>query len=287
MRTLVGNGPVVRTVKLLVASAESWIDDRVIRLGAAVAYYSLFALIPVLFLAIALASIFFGQDQVSSDVEALISDLLGEDIASAVIGALEQLQLGGQGAIVSLIALGALLFTATLLFVAWKDIVDIIWGAPRVGGARGTIQRRLFGVLAVFGAGALLTLTLIAEAIMGMLDRVFGSPLADILIKTTGSLIPLALGVLFLAILYKYTPEDQVAWRSVWLPSIVAMIMLSVGAWAYGLYMAVYAFSSAVGAAGSVFFGLVFVYYASQILLYGVEIMKEQQKMLDAASPDS
>lgn len=287
MRTLVGNGPVVRTVKLLVASAESWIDDRVIRLGAAVAYYSLFALIPVLFLAIALASIFFGQDQVSSEVEALISDLLGEDIAGAIIGALEQLQLGGQGAIVSLIALGALLFTATLLFVAWKDIVDIIWGAPRVGGARGTIQRRLFGVLAVFGAGALLTLTLIAEAIMGMLDRVFGSPLADILIKTTGSLIPLALGVLFLAILYKYTPEDQVAWRSVWLPSIVAMIMLSVGAWAYGLYMAVYAFSSAVGAAGSVFFGLVFVYYASQILLYGVEIMKEQQKMLDAASPDS
>jgi len=283
----VGNGPVVRTVKLLVASAESWIDDRVIRLGAAVAYYSLFALIPVLFLAIALASIFFGQDQVSSEVEALISDLLGEDIAGAIIGALEQLQLGGQGAIVSLIALGALLFTATLLFVAWKDIVDIIWGAPRVGGARGTIQRRLFGVLAVFGAGALLTLTLIAEAIMGMLDRVFGSPLADILIKTTGSLIPLALGVLFLAILYKYTPEDQVAWRSVWLPSIVAMIMLSVGAWAYGLYMAVYAFSSAVGAAGSVFFGLVFVYYASQILLYGVEIMKEQQKMLDAASPDS
>ncbi len=282
-----GNGPVVRTVKLLVASAESWIDDRVIRLGAAVAYYSLFALIPVLFLAIALASIFFGQDQVSSEVEALISDLLGEDIAGAIIGALEQLQLGGQGAIVSLIALGALLFTATLLFVAWKDIVDIIWGAPRVGGARGTIQRRLFGVLAVFGAGALLTLTLIAEAIMGMLDRVFGSPLADILIKTTGSLIPLALGVLFLAILYKYTPEDQVAWRSVWLPSIVAMIMLSVGAWAYGLYMAVYAFSSAVGAAGSVFFGLVFVYYASQILLYGVEIMKEQQKMLDAASPDS
>jgi membrane protein len=283
----VGNGPVVRTVNLLVASAQSWIDDRVIRLGAAVAYYSLFALIPVLFLAVALASLFFGQDQVSAEVEQLITDLLGEDIAGAIIGAMEQLQLADQGAIVSLVALGALLFTATLLFVAWKDVVDIIWGAPRVGGARGTIQRRLFGVLAVFGAGALLTLTLLADAIVGMLDRLFESLLADILIKTTGSLIPLALGVLFLAVLYKYTPEDQVAWRSVWLPSIVAMIMLSVGAWAYGLYMAVYAFSSAVGAAGSVFFGLVFVYYASQILLYGIEIVKEQQKMLDSASTDS
>jgi membrane protein len=281
------NGPVVRTVKLLVASAQSWIDDRVIRLGAAVAYYSLFALIPVLFLAVALASIFFGQDQVSAEVEQLITELLGEDIAGAITKAVEQLQLADEGVIVSLITLGVLLFTATLLFVAWKDVVDIIWGAPRVGGARGTIQRRLFGVLAVFGAGALLTLTLLAEAIMGMLDRLFESLLADILIKTTGSLIPLALGVLFLAVLYKYTPEDQVAWRSVWLPSIVAMIMLSVGAWAYGLYMAVYAFSSAVGAAGSVFFGLVFVYYASQILLYGVEIMKEQQKMLDSASTDS
>lgn len=280
------NGPVVKTVQLLVASARSWIDDRVIRLGAAVAYYSLFTLIPVLFLAVSLASIFFGQDQVSAEVEKQIADLLGDDIASAVTSAFEQLQLVDEGTIVSLVTLGVLLFTATLLFVAWKDVVDIIWGAPRVGGARGTIQRRLFGVLAVFGAGALLTLTLLAEALIGMLDRVFGSLLADILIKTTGSLIPLALGAVFLAVLYKYTPEDHVAWRSVWLPSFVAMAMLSVGASAYGLYVSAYAFRSAAGAAGSVFLGLIFVYYAAQILLYGVEIMKEQQRMLDSTSPD-
>ena len=280
------NGPVVKTVQLLVASARSWIDDRVIRLGAAVAYYSLFTLIPVLFLAVSLASIFFGQDRVDAEVEKQIADLLGDDIASAVTSAFEQLQLVDEETIVSLVTLGVLLFTATLLFVAWKDVVDIIWGAPRVGGARGTIQRRLFGVLAVFGAGALLTLTLLAEALIGMLDRVFGSLLADILIKTTGSLIPLALGAVFLAVLYKYTPEDHVAWRSVWLPSFVAMAMLSVGASAYGLYVSAYAFRSAAGAAGSVFLGLIFVYYAAQILLYGVEIMKEQQRMLDSTSPD-
>ena len=279
------NGPVVKTVQLLVASARSWIDDRVIRLGAAVAYYSLFTLIPVLFLAVSLASIFFGQDQVGAEVEKQIADLLGDDIASAVTSAFEQLQDVDEGTIVSLVTLGVLLFTATLLFVAWKDVVDIIWGAPRVGGARGTIQRRLFGVLAVFGAGALLTLTLLAEALIGMLDRVFGSLLADILIKTTGSLIPLALGAVFLAVLYKYTPEDHVAWRSVWLPSFVAMAMLSVGASAYGLYVSAYAFRSAAGAAGSVFLGLIFVYYAAQILLYGVEIMKEQQRMIDSTSP--
>ena len=215
------NGPVVKTVQLLVVSARSWIDDRVIRLGAAVAYYSLFTLIPVLFLAVSLASIFFGQDRVDAEVEKQIADLLGDDVANAVTSAFEQLQLVDEGTIVSLVTLGVLLFTATLLFVAWKDVVDIIWGAPRVGGARGTIQRRLFGVLAVFGAGALLTLTLLAEAVIGMLDRVFGSLLADILIKTTGSLIPLALGAVFLAVLYKYTPEDHVAWRSVWLPSFV------------------------------------------------------------------
>ncbi len=281
------NGPVVKTVQLLVASARWWIDDRVIRLGAAVAYYSLFTLIPVLFLAVSLASIFFGQDRVSAEVEKQIADLLGDDVANAVTSAFEQLQLVDEGTIVSLVTLGVLLFTATLLFVAWKDVVDIIWGAPRVGGARGTIQRRLFGVLAVFGAGALLTLTLLAEAVIGMLDRVFGSLLADILIKTTGSLIPLALGAVFLAVLYKYTPEDHVAWRSVWLPSFVAMAMLSLGASAYGLYVSAYAFRSAAGAAGSVFLGLIFVYYASQILLYGVEIMKEQQRMLDSTSPVS
>lgn len=281
------DGPVVATVKLLIVSARSWIDDRVIRLGAAVAYYSLFALIPVMFLAISLASIFFGQDVVTAEVENLIADLLGDDLAGSLTTAFEELQLVDAGVVVSLVTLGVLLFTATLLFVAWKDVVDIIWGAPRVSGARGTLQRRLFGVLAVFGAGALLTLTLLAEAVIGMLDRVFGSLLADILIKTTGSLIPLALGALFIAVLYKYTPEENIAWRSVWLPSIVAMTMLSIGAWAYGLYVAAYTFRSAAGAAGSVFLGLVFIYYAALILLYGVEIMKENHERALATSPDS
>ena len=186
------NGPVVKTVQLLVVSARSWIDDRVIRLGAAVAYYSLFTLIPVLFLAVSLASIFFGQDQVDAEVEKQIADILGDDIASAVTSAFEQLQDVNEGTIVSLVTLGVLLFTATLLFVAW---------------------------------------------------------------------------------------------RSVWLPSFVAMAMLSVGASAYGLYVSAYAFRSAAGAAGSVFLGLIFVYYAAQILLYGVEIMKEQQRMIDSTSP--
>jgi len=273
VRTLTGEGPVISTVELLISSARSWIDDRVIRLGAAVAYYSLFALIPVMFLAISLASIFFGQDAVTAEVEKAIADILGDDLATSLIDAFEQLQLVDTGAVVSLVTLGVLLFTATLLFVAWKDVVDIIWDAPWVGGARGTLQRRLFGVLAVFGAGALLTLTLLAEA--------------DIVIKTTGSLVPLALGALFIAILYKYTPEEHIAWRSVWLPSIVAMTMLSIGAWAYGLYVAAYIFKSAAGAAGSVFLGLVFIYYSALILLYGVEIMKKKHEQTLPTSSDA
>lgn len=280
------DGPVISTVKLLIDSARSWVDDRVLRLGAAVAYYSLFALVPVMFLAISLASIFFGQDAVTAEVEKLVADILGDDLAGSLITAFEQLQLIDTGAVASLITLGVLLFTATLLFVAWKDVVDIIWGAPWVGGAKGTVQRRLFGVLAVFGAGALLTLTLLAETVIGMLDRAFGSLVADILIKTTGSLVPLALGALFIAILYKYTPEEAIAWRSVWLPSIVAMILLSIGAWAYGLYVAAYTFKSAAGAAGSVFLGLVFIYYAALILLYGVEIMKKNHERAVVTSLD-
>ena len=281
------DGPVISTVKLLTASVRSWIDDRVLRLGAAVAYYSLFALIPVMFLAISLASIFFGQDAVTAEVEKAVADILGDDLATSLINAFEQLQLIDAGLVMSLVTLGVMLFTATLLFVAWKDVVDIIWDAPWVGGAKGTIRRRLFGVLAVFGAGALLTLTLLAEAVIGMLDRVFGSLIADILIKTTGSLVPLALGALFIAILYKFTPEEHIAWRSVWLPSIVAMVMLSVGSWAYGLYVAAYTFKSAAGAAGSVFLGLVFIYYAALILLYGVEIMKKNHERVLAVSADA
>ena len=180
--------------------------------------------------------------------------------------------------LLSLIGLGALLFSATILFVAWKDLVDIMWDTPWEGGARGTIRRRFFGVLAVVGSGALLSLNLMMGTVVAVLERLFDSNLAGILLTTIGTLVPMVLGVFFIAVLYKYTPEIDLDWGSVWLASAVAMAMLAVGAWLYGIYLANFGFRSASGVAGTAFFGLALVYYAAMILLYGMEIVKRKYK---------
>lgn len=273
-RLLEGGGPIRREVRTLITAAQAWIDGRAIRLGAAVAYYGLFAVVPVLLLAVALASIFIDEATVTAEVQAALTDLVGRDAAGYIVDAFGEFATSDPGLLVSLIGLGALLFSATLLFVAWKDVVDIMWDAPRVHGARGTIQRRLFGVLAVVGSGVLLTLRLMVDAVFGVLDRFFESRLIDLVLTTTGNVLPLVLGAFFIGVLYKYTPDVEVRWSSVWLASIVTMIMLAIGSWAYGLYLSAFGIKSASGVAGSLFLGLVLVYYAAMILLYGMEIVK-------------
>jgi membrane protein len=238
-----------------------------------VAYYALFALIPVLSLSIAFASFFLGQ-AVRGDVEDALADLVGDDFASALLSAIDSVDLGGSEATFSLISFGILIFTATLLFVAWKEVVDLLWGIPRERGARASVMRRLFGLAALLGSGALLTLNLAVETIIATVDRFVDNQLLDILLKLMGSFIPVALGALFVGVLFKYTPDLDVSWRSVWFAALVSMAMLSVGAWGYGLYLDRYAFSSAAGAVGALLLGLVFVYYGTAILLYGMTIVK-------------
>jgi membrane protein len=92
------------------------------------------------------------------------------------------------------------------------------------------------------------------------------------LVTFTGSLAPTAIGALFVAVLFEFTPDTDVSWRSVWAPAVFTMVLLSVGAWAYGVYLGTLGFRNASGVAGSLFLGLALVYYATQILLFGVEL---------------
>lgn len=269
-----GEGFVRRSLRLLVAAAQAWIEGRAIRLGAAVAYYSLFALVPVLLLAMGLASIFIDQAFVASEVESILVDLLGSEAAAVLMRLIDEYLMNDTDLVLSLIGLGVLLFSATLLFVAWKDVVDITWETPRLRGARGTLRRRTFGVLAVLGAGALLTVSLMADAIIAYIGALSDSGIVDLVVETTGRFLPVTLGAVFIGVLYKYSPEPDVSWRSVWFPAVATMLMLWIGAGIYGVYLANYGFQSVPGVAGTLVLGLVLVYYASMILLYGMEMVK-------------
>ena len=121
----------------------------------------------------------------------------------------------------------------------------------------------------------LLTLMIFAETLVGTLDSLLASETLDALLKITSSIVPALLGVIFLAVLFKYTLDLEIAWRSVWLAAVVTIVMLSVGAWGYGLYLGAVGFKSASGVAGTLLLGLALIYYSAQILLFGVEVTKE------------
>lgn len=262
------------TLGLLVESAQEWSSDRAVRLGASLAYYSLFALTPTLALAVSLASVFFGQEEVSQQLYDAISEIIGTDIATLIVTAIDRVDDDSMLGVLPLVSLGVLLFTATFLFVAWREIVGIIWDLPRQQGIRASLRRRGFAVAAVLGAGVVLTLMMFVQALIGSVENFVEIELIGFLATAASSLATSAIGVVVLAVLFKYSPGVEVAWRSVWLSAILTMLLLAVGAHGYGWYVERFGLNSAAGVAGTVFLGLAFVYYAAQILLYGVEVVK-------------
>jgi len=270
-----GFAPVRTAAHTLLNAARAWSADRAVRLGAGIAYYSLFALIPVLFLAVSLAGFFFGQDVAGGAIEDAISDAISPEIAELVVMAIDEVQGYNADSLLPLFSIGVLVFSASLLFVAWKDVVAIIWEVPRESGVRAKLRRRLFALAAVLGSGILLTLVIFAETLVGSLGNLLATGALDVLLRITSSVVPALLGALFLAILFKYTLDFQIAWRSVWLAAAVTIVMLSIGAWGYGIYLDEMGFKSASGVAGTLLLGLALVYYSAQILLFGVEVTKE------------
>ena len=262
------------TVGLLMESAREWSGDRAVRLGASLAYYSLFALIPTLALAVSLASLFFGQEEVSQQLYDAISDVIGTDIATLIVSAIERVDDDSMLGVLPLVSLGVLLFSATLLFVAWREIVGIIWGIPRERGLWATLRRRGFAVAAVLGAGVMLTLMMFVQALIGSVADLFNIDLIGVLATAASSLATTAIGAVVLAVLFKYSPGIDIEWRSVWLSAMLTTVLLAVGAHGYGWYVERFGLTSAAGVAGTIFLGLAFVYYAAQILLYGVEVVK-------------
>jgi membrane protein len=262
------------TGSIFIEAAREWSTDRAVRLGASLAYYSLFALIPTLALAVSLASLFFGQEEVSRQLYTSMAEVLGNDVARLIVDAIDRVDDDSIIGLLPIVSLGVLLFSATLLFVAWREVVDIIWGLPKQTGLGASLRRRGFAVAAVLGGGVVLTVVMFVQTLIGSVSDWFDLDLIGVLATAASSVISTAIGVLVLAVLFKYSPGIDLGWRSVPLAAALTMILLAIGAHAYGIYVERFGLNSATGVAGTVFLGLVFVYYAAQILLYGVEVVK-------------
>jgi membrane protein len=271
---------------LLGETFVEWYEDRAQRLGAALAFYTVFALAPGLILVIALAALLLGEEAAQGQIISQVEDLAGEAGAQAVQAAIESARSAGG----SLLATG--LGAVTLLFGLWgvfgelQDALNTIWGVrARPGrGVLGIVKQRFWSATMVVGIGFLLLVSLVASAWLAALGKFFSSmlPLPAAAMETANALLSFVVVTFMFAVIYKLLPDVTIAWRNVWTGAAVTAVLFTIGKTLIGLYLGRSTVASVYGAAGSLIVMLLWVYYSAQIVFFGAEFTKVYSRRLGA-----
>jgi membrane protein len=260
---------------LLKQSFKEWQDDNVSQLAAALAYYTVFSLTPLLVLAIAIAGAVFGEEAARGEIVGQIQGLVGTSGAEAIETALDNANQPEISSIASLISIAVLLFGASGVFAQLQEALNTVWNVrPKPNrGVKGLIRKRLLSFSMVLAIGFLLLVSLVLSAALSALANINLNllPGLEIFWQILNFLLSFGLISLLFALMYKYLPDVKIAWGDVWVGAIITALLFSFGKYILGLYLGQGSFGSAYGAAGSLVIILAWVYYSAQILLFGAE----------------
>lgn len=260
---------------LLKETFSEWNADKASRLAAALAYYTIFSLAPLLIIAIAIAGAVFGEEAARGEIVGQIQGLVGREGAQFIETAIENANKPREGRIASLIGVAILLFGASGLFAQLQDALNTIWEVqPKPGrGLFGILRARFLSFAMVLGVGFLLLVSLIVSAALTAAISYFGHllPGVDFLWQLVNFILSFAVPTVLFGLIYKVLPDVKIAWSDVWIGAAITSLLFSIGRYALGTYLGNSGFSSTYGAAGSVVIILVWVYYAAQILFFGAE----------------
>jgi len=254
---------------------QTWNEAKPTRLAAALAYYGMFSLAPVIFVAFSIADFFVGELATANELFSRLESTLGTDSATLLYDLVINFseRTSTDATLTSLIGFGALLYAASGLFTSLQYALNVIWNATPIAGSGvlGFIRNRLLAFALVIGVGMLL--------IVASFVNVGFSLLASFLDLGTQTPIlnfgyALGLSTLCFAVLYKTLPNARVAWRDVWLGAFVAALMFGIGGWLLGLYFSHSSFASGFAAAGAMAVLLVAMYYFAQMFLFGAVFSK-------------
>jgi membrane protein len=257
-------------------------------MGAALAFYTVFAVTPILIIAIGVLGAVIGDDSVSATLLPQMQSLLGNAGASAAQSLIASADYIGKSWIATVIGVVTLLVGASTVFVELQTSLDRIWGIPKRNRQRGVwrfVRSRFLSLGMVFGVGFLLTVSLIMSAALAVvgawLARYFGEWHSSLLIIYV--LLSLAIYTVLFALVYRYVPQERLHWRDVWVGGLVTAILFNIGKFAVGYYLGKSAFSSVYGAAGSLLVFLLWAYFSAQIFLFGAEFTKSYSLRRDQA----
>lgn len=263
-------------VATLIAAYREWRDDRAVRLGAGLAYYALFAAIPIVTIAVAMAGILFSQAEIESFVAERVESLLGGRVPSAAPELAREIDASTTFTSLGVMGVATLVVAASVFFVAVQDAFNILWGVPKQRGMAMSLRRRLTGVVLVFLVGGFLGATLLVGSLASAINEILpgDSPVADAFDTLLASLGSAAVGIGTLVLLFKLLIREEVAWRHLAVGCAVTDVLLVLGTWGFAIYLATFASFSLSGVAGALLAMLVWMYLMAQILLYGAELVK-------------
>ena len=257
----------------------AWSEDYAPSMGAAIAYYTVFSIAPLLLLVIAVAGLIFGRDAVQGEIVNQVTGLVGEEGAVAIEGLLKSAAEPVKSAIATIISIFMLILGATTVFAEIQNALDRIWHVPaarKPSGLFGFLRTRLLSFGLVLGLGFLLLVSLVVSAAVAALGSWWGHYFTgwETVLQIVNIVVSLALGTVLFGMIYKLLPRTEIAWRDVWVGAGVTAVLFEVGKIGIGLYLGKSGVTSGFGAAGSLAVLLIWVYYSAQIFLLGAEFTR-------------
>jgi membrane protein len=265
-------------------------EDKAPRLGAALAYYTIFSIGPLLLIAVAMAGIFFGQEA----AQGRISDELGKVFGSQMAQSLEQMIQAAakpkSGTVATIIGVITLMLGASGVFGQLKDALNTIWNVEKkkASGIMGFVKERFLSMAMVLGIGFLLLVTLVLDTAVSAMGSyasrfVGGEAVAHLLTLA----LTFAVAIVLFAAIFRILPDLKIAWRDVWFGAIFTALLFTVGKWGLGVYLGKAAPGSAYGAAGSLVILLIWVYWSAQILFLGAEFTQVYARTFGSLKGDT
>jgi membrane protein len=258
------------------SAVSAWIDDYAPSMGAALSYYTVFSLAPLLFIVISVAGLVFGQEAARGEIFGQLQGFMGAEAASGIEQMLAGFDRPSQGIAGTLVGALMLVIGATTVFGELQNALDRIWRAPVAAGGSGIwylLRTRLLSFGMVLGIAFLLMVSLLFSAALSALGKWYGGFFAhwEILGHLVDVVVGFGLTTAAFAMIYKLMPRVRVGWADVWVGAIVTSVLFTVGRLLIGLYIGRAGVASGFGAAGGIIVVFVWVYYSAQIFLLGAE----------------
>ena len=262
-------------VRLAKTTVMKWWDDNTLRLSAALSFYTLFSLAPLLTIAVAIAGLVVEEKVVQDEVLGRFKGLIGTPGADAIANMLESASQPVQGTIATVVSLVTLVIVSMGMFSELQDALNLIWRiTPKKNAVLwGAVKSRFLPFLLVIGTGFLLLVSLIVSAFLAALSKFVlqAVPGPQVILTFVDVAVSLPVITLLFALMFKVLPDGYIAWMDVWLGALATGTLFMIGKWVIGLYLGSTAMVSMYGAASSLMIILAWVYYSALIFFLGAE----------------